>query len=424
MPFALLLFAFRGVPAIAASSGGGLPQVQEDGLFQGLDSAADTADGYGIMPLAIPTNFSISLPSNDVWVGSGASTGIYSSAHRTFNGLQTGTYRFALWLHPEWTTRQASGGLNQLGISVDWYIVVNGQRYYALQTSTAGNIYFDFVVHDLDSVGDFGIGYEGYANSQSTNSSGGVSYRYSVDCKVSTTGDVYIYRLDDSYLQLFKSMASSLATVASRLSTINGNISSLRTENKAGFSKLDDTLSKVVARLDLLRTENHADLTASIANVTNHMKTLNTNLTAWFKSLNDKLTTEFVSLKNHLTGLFNSLYKELDIDFAGLLKGLTKDYDSSAGDSANSDLSGSLGGMGDIEGSITADASGHLENYDISSFLKFPKGLVSGLSLVTSFANRFLSVSNYFSQYVNILYAIGFMAILLGLWRFGHKLGG
>lgn len=93
-------------------------------------------------------------------------------------------------------------------------------------------------------------------------------------------------------------------------------------------------------------------------------------------------------------------------------------YDNTAGDAANGELSSILSGMEDAENKTWLASQESIGSYVFTDILNFSAGLMSGLSLIFSFANSFFLASGDFSVIVSVLYCMAFLAIILGLWRF------
>lgn len=97
---------------------------------------------------------------------------------------------------------------------------------------------------------------------------------------------------------------------------------------------------------------------------------------------------------------------------------LINGYDSTAGDAANGELSSILTGMEDAENKTWLASQESIGSYVFTDILNFSAGLMSGLSLIFSFANSFFLASGDLSVIVSVLYCMAFLAIILGLWRF------
>ena len=93
-------------------------------------------------------------------------------------------------------------------------------------------------------------------------------------------------------------------------------------------------------------------------------------------------------------------------------------YDSTAGDTANGELSGILSNMEAAENETFLDSQQSIGAYTFTDILNFSGGLMSGLSLIYTFANGFFLASGDLSVIVSVLYCMAFLAIILGLWRF------
>lgn len=93
-------------------------------------------------------------------------------------------------------------------------------------------------------------------------------------------------------------------------------------------------------------------------------------------------------------------------------------YDNTAGDAANGELSSILSGMEDAENKTWLASQESIGSYVFTDILNFSAGLMSGLSLIFSFANSFFLASGDLSVIVSVLYCMAFLAIILGLWRF------
>lgn len=74
--------------------------------------------------------------------------------------------------------------------------------------------------------------------------------------------------------------------------------------------------------------------------------------------------------------------------------------------------------MEDAENTTWLASQESIGSYVFTDILNFSAGLMSGLSLIFSFANSFFLASGDLSVIVSVLYCMAFLAIILGLWRF------
>ncbi len=100
------------------------------------------------------------------------------------------------------------------------------------------------------------------------------------------------------------------------------------------------------------------------------------------------------------------------------LDNLTTGYDSTAGNSTNDKLSGSLDSFASSEDAIVGGAESGVNALDIGIFFDFAPGLISGLSLVTVFVNGFMRASGDLGFIYPFLYVLVFVTLVMGLWRF------
>lgn len=100
------------------------------------------------------------------------------------------------------------------------------------------------------------------------------------------------------------------------------------------------------------------------------------------------------------------------------LDNLTTGYDSTAGNSTNDKLSGSLDGFTSSEDAIVGGAESGVNALDIDSFFDFVPGLLSGLSLVTVFADGFILASGDLAFIFPFLYVLVLVTLIMGIWRF------
>lgn len=145
--------------------------------------------------------------------------------------------------------------------------------------------------------------------------------------------------------------------------------------------------------------------------------------------LADLLVNLGIDLDDHLTtseGLLedqNQAIKDQTQQNHEDMDNLTNGYDASKGNEAADRLQTDLGALDDAEQNVFNRADGELLNFDFSNIFKFSAGLVSGLSVIVSFANGFFLASKDLTVAVSVLYCMIFISILVGLWRF-FKNGG
>lgn len=100
------------------------------------------------------------------------------------------------------------------------------------------------------------------------------------------------------------------------------------------------------------------------------------------------------------------------------LDNLTTGYDSTAGNSTNDKLAGSLGGFTSSEDAVVSGAESGVNALDIDSFFNFVPGLLSGLGLVMVFVDGFILASGDLGFIFPFLYVLVFVTLILGIWRF------
>lgn len=93
-------------------------------------------------------------------------------------------------------------------------------------------------------------------------------------------------------------------------------------------------------------------------------------------------------------------------------------YDNSGMDGTNSQLSGTLGGMDDVEDAAMGDSKDTIKNFDFGSMMDFSAGVTSGLSFITSVVNSFISASGQFQIVILFSFLMAFLSIIVGLWRY------
>lgn len=120
------------------------------------------------------------------------------------------------------------------------------------------------------------------------------------------------------------------------------------------------------------------------------------------------------SLNNSVNIQGSSITSKLD----ELKQALTRDYDASGAEAANTELSGSLGSMSTAEGVAMGDAKVYVGNYDTASAFKFVPALVSSLSFLTTFANGFFTASGDLSTALTVMTALVFVSCVVGLIKF------
>lgn len=195
--------------------------------------------------------------------------------------------------------------------------------------------------------------------------------------------------------------------------TVTTRLISLQTDTNSNLTMLHNDNITLTNFLSLFKT----DLLSRLISM---QTDINENLTV----LHDDNVKNYSDWKNRFASFWMDIKAWFDRqheDLVKLLEETTHGYDNSSGNSENDKLSGALGGMDEAEGQIMDSASGNLKNYNPSESLNFASGTVAGLSLVKTFANGFFEVSGEFKNIVSVIYAMAFISIVVGLWRFVRK---
>lgn len=352
-----------------------------------------------IMLAAVPADFTIKMMTQQLYLYQYKFTPVSNTAYFDLGETLSGTYRLSVSFSKSFVFKNPNTGLVYKDVDIDlrWFLVIDGQKIYPVRDSDGNSTFVTTFEYTYGKV--IGIGYEGHMSRVYVGSTGtSPSELLNFDCTVTTTNFSLVkYRESEiDYLYSIDNNLNTLNNTSRNILTVLNNVNSSLTtiynqlvnDHQSIYSLIASFASLVYPRLDTL----HTDLTTIHTDIAT---TLTNNLKSWFAT-------------NHT-------------DLVNLLNQTTQGYDSSAGEETNDKLSGSLGGMTEAEDAISSGASGNLEGYNPSASLNFAQGLLSGLSLVTNFANSFFLASGDFKLSVSVLYTLAFLSIVVGLWRFVRK---
>lgn len=149
--------------------------------------------------------------------------------------------------------------------------------------------------------------------------------------------------------------------------------------------------------------------------------TLQGTLTTKMQSLHDNMMLTLSDISTWL----NDIWSEIVFGFDGVIskldeviETLSRGYDTTDADKSKAELDSSLDGIEAEQSLLISDSQYEVINYDVVTPFNFLPGLVSALSLVTSFVNVFFDFSGDFTTALTVMMSLAFVSVVLGLLRF------
>lgn len=165
---------------------------------------------------------------------------------------------------------------------------------------------------------------------------------------------------------------------------------------------------------------------ADTTNTTNWFTTLISNLSTWYYQRKEDLSNWFLDVDTRLSSGFTALYSQMTKEQSELLDQMTSEheeelhgYDTTKESDINTELSGSLGNLEDVEKDVTNVAFEGMSEYTITeNVVDYAPQFLTTFPMVASMLQSIFDSSDELGIMISVIFTVTIVSMVIGLYRY------